>query len=374
MLIKTIKSKLEKGLEKVSRLTTKKISLPILNFCLLETEKNFLKLTSTNLETGIIFWILTKVEKEGKVCVDPRFLLNVLNQIPDETITITLENKTLKIDTKNTELKIQGQNPEDFPLIPTKDSFEKVSFEAKKLCNALTELVNIPSPSMGKPEISGVFFAFEKDVLRMAATDSFRLAEKKLRIEKPTSKNYALVLPQEATKEIISIFGDKEGSIDFYISPNQIFIESQMAETEHPEILFTSRLVEGEYPNYQEIIPKKFKTKIKTQKETIQNHIKLASLFSGRINDIKLKIEPKEKTIEITSQNTELGEYKSQIKGEVEGEKMEISFNYRFLLQGIQSVQEKEINLFFSSEEGPAIIKGEKNEDYFYILMPIKIS
>ena len=374
MIIKTIKNKLEQGLEKVGRLTTKKISLPLLNFSLLETEKNFLKLTSTNLESGIIFWILAKIEIEGKVCVDPRLLLNVLAQIPEETITIFLENRELKIETQNIQLKIQSQNPEDFPLIPSREALEKVVLEIKKLTNALSDIVNIPSPSMGKPEIGGIFLSFEKDILRMAATDSFRLAEKKIKLKTITSKNYSLILPQEAAKEIISIFGDREGDVDFYLSPNQVFIESTMTETNHPEIIFTSRLVEGEYPNYQEIIPKKFKTKIKIEKETFQKQIKLASLFSGRINDVRFKIDPQEKTIFINSQNTEVGEYKSQIKGEIEGGKMEISFNYRFLLQGIQSINEKELNFLLSNEDGPAILKGEKGEDYFYILMPIKIS
>lgn len=374
MLIKTIKSKIEKSLEKVARLTNKKISLPILNFSLLETEKNFLKLTSTNLESGIVVWVLAKIEKEGKICIDPRFLLNVLSQFSEENITLFLENNTLKIKTQNTELRIQGQNPEDFPIIPSRETLEKIPVNAKKLCLALGEVVNIPSPSMGKPEISGIFLSFEKDTIRIAATDSFRLAERKIKIQKPTEKNYTFILPQEATKEIISIFSDTEETIDFYISPNQVFIESQMVETKHPEIVFTSRLVEGEYPNYQEIIPKKFKTKVKIQKEVFQSQIKLASLFSGRINDVKFKIDPKEKTIDIASYNAELGEYKSQIKSEIEGEKMEISFNYRFLLQGIQNIPEKEISFLLSSEEGPAVIKGEKDENYLYILMPIKIS
>lgn len=372
MQVKILKEKLEKGLEIATRISLRKPSLPILSNVLLETEKNFLKISSTNLETGLIYKSLAKIEKEGKTCVEAKFFLSVISSLKEDIVEMSLENSTLLIKGKKISLKIKTQNPEEFPIIPKRDSLEKITLDSEVLVENLRKLINIPSPSLGKPEISGILLNFEKENLKLVATDSFRLAEKKISLKNPLSKSYSLILPQSASKEIIGIFGAKTGMVDFYLTPNQIFIEKTMEEVDTPEIVFTSRLIEGEYPNYQEIIPKKFKTQIILDKETFLDQIKTASLFSGRINEVRLKIFPKEKKLEILSQNPELGEYKSEIETEIEGTEIDISFNYRFLIDGILSIEEKKINFLFTDREGPAILKPQISEDYFYILMPIK--
>jgi len=371
MKLKILKENLEKGLEVVNRIPLRKLSLPILSNILLETEKNFLKISATNLESGIIYWTLAKVEEEGKVCINAKFFFEVISNLKEETITLESENNFLKIEDKNVSLKIKGVNTEEFPIIPQKDSLEKISLDGEKLCNALGKIINIPSQSLGRPEISGIYFSFEDKFLKLAATDSFRLAEKRIPLLNTITKNYSLILPQNAAREIIGIF-EREGEINFYFSVNQIFIESFTKELPHQKIFFTSKLIEGEYPNYQEIIPKKFKTKIHLDKSEFLSQIKTASLFSGRINEIKLKIDKKMGKLEILSENPDYGEFQSQIFTKIEGDDISISFNYKFLLDGISSIEEKEFDFLFTDSEGPAILKP--SEDYFYILMPIKSS
>jgi DNA polymerase-3 subunit beta len=370
MKVKILKESLLKGLDIVTRVSLKRVSLPILSTCLIETEKNFLKISATNLESGIIWWGLAKIEEEGKTCVEAKFFSNVISNLKEETLTLQTENYILKIEDKNVSLKIKGVNPEEFPIIPQKDSLEKISLNSEKLCESLRKIIGIPSPSLGRPEISGILFSFERDILRLVATDSFRLAEKKIRLSTPLSKSYSLILPQSAAKEIIGIFGKEEGEINIYLTPSQIFVESLARELPHPKILFTSKLIEGEYPNYQEIIPKKFKTKVHLGREEFLSQIRTASLFSGKINEIKLNI--KEGEVEILSQNPDYGEFKSKIFSKTEGESISISFNYKFLIEGISSFEEREFDFLFTDPEGPAILKP--SEDYFYILMPIKAS
>ncbi len=372
MKLKILKSKLEKGLEKAARLVTKKASLPILSFSLFEAEKNFLKITSTNLEGAITVWVLAKVEKEGKVCLDPKFLYQVLGSLKEETLEFFSQNSLLLIETQNFHAKVKGANPEEFPIVPKLEASEKILIDPKSLTENLSDIVSIPSPTLGKPEISGIFFSFEKEKLRIAATDSFRLAEKKMKLLSLPSKDYSLILPQFAAKEIIHLFGKEEKPIEFYISPNQVFVQSIMEEIEHPKILFVSRLIEGEYPDYQEIIPKKFKTKVIVNRDTFEKHIKAASYFSSRINEIKLKISPSKKIVEIFSQNPDYGEQKSEFPAQIEGEEIEVSFNFKFLLDGLKVIGEKEIEFLLSSEEGPAKMKPKEKEDIFYLLMPIK--
>lgn len=374
MKLKILKTKLREGLETISKLTTKKISLPILENSLFEAEGNFLKISATNLESGIIWWGLAKIEEKGKLCINGKFLMNVLVSIQEDTLNLESEELNLKLENKGLSLKIKGVNPEEFPIIPSINGLEKISLDCRIFCQNLSKLINIPSPSFGRPEISGIYFSFEKNILKLVATDSFRLAEEKILLKFPLSKIYSFILPQNAAREIVGIFGEKEGEINIYLSPNQVFFEFSMVETSHPEVIFTSRLIEGEYPNYQEIIPKKFKTQIILDRSLFLNQIRAASLFSGRINEVKLKINPKDKKVEVFSQNPDFGEYKSQIESEVEGGEISISFNYRFLIDGISSIQEKKIIFSLSDEEGPALLGGLGNENYLYILMPIKAS
>lgn len=372
MKIKILKETLLNGLEVVTRISLKKLSLPILSNCLIETEKNLIKISATNLESGIVWRGLAKVEKEGKVCVDAKFFSNVISNLKEETITLETENHTLKIGDRNVLLKIKGVNPEEFPIIPQTDSSEKIPVSSRKLCEVLEKIINIPSPSLGRPEISGIYFSFEGEKLKLVATDSFRLAEGKVPLLKPSAKNYSLILPQTSAKEVLSFLRKEEEEINFFFSTNQIFIESLAAEFLYPKFLYTSKLIEGEYPNYQEIIPKKYKTKVHLDKLEFLSQIKTAGLFSGKINEVKLNINKKEGKIEILSQNPDYGEFKSEIFAKVEGEEISISFNYKFLIEGISSIEEKEFDFLFTDADGPALLRG--SEDYFYILMPIKAS
>ena len=180
-----------------------------------------------------------------------------------------------------------------------------------------------------------------------------------------------------------NIFGEQEGGrgaakdeeLKIYLTPNQISIESFMAETPHPETLLVSRLIEGEYPNYQEIIPKKFETQIFLDRNEFLHQIKTTSLFAGRTNDIKLKVQPNKNNMVIFSQNPNLGQHQSLIKGEIKGKEKEVSFNYRFLIDGISKIKSPKIILELSEKEGelgPGVLRSPDDQSYFYIVMPIQ--
>ena len=374
MKINILKEKLKEGVNIVARISQKSLTLPILQNTLLETEKNFLKLSATNLESGIIWWGLSKIEKEGKICIPTKFFSNLLNFLPNKPVNLKTDKLVLSLECGDYETKIKGLDSEDFPIIPQVKEGEIIDVDNSSFCQSLSQISNIPSSSVTRPEISGIFLSFEKDLIKMVATDSFRLAEKKFFIKTNLSKSYSLILPQNATKEIVGIFGEKQGNLKIHLSPNQILFEYMMPETSHPQIHFTSRLIEGEYPNYEEIIPKKYETKVLLQKEEFLNQIKTASLFSGKINEVKLEVSPKTNKVKVLSQSSDLGEYKSFFQGKVEGKEIKVSFNHRFLIDGISEIKEKEIVLELTSEEGPAVLKPVGLEGYLYVIMPIKAS
>ncbi|MDO8639482.1 MAG: DNA polymerase III subunit beta [bacterium] len=377
-----LKNKLKEGVNIVERISGKSLSLPILNNILLSVEKNFLNLVSTDLEIGINWWTLVKTEKEGKIAIPNKILSSFINYLPEKPITLETNNLVLNVECENYKTTIKGFNPEEFPIVPKVDKTESVSLQSKLFCQSLSQVVDIAGYFSNKPEISGVYFSFQENILTMTATDSFRLGEKKITFDsslKKISQDHSFILPQKAAREIINIFGEKEGDIIFYFSPNQVLFETPLADQpSHPEIQLMSRLIEGEYPNYQEIIPKKYETRIILPRNDLINQIKTASLFSGKANEVKLKIDPTKNRVDFLSQNSELGEHQSFLIGKVEGAPCEISFNYKFLLDGLlnaTSSQSKnpEIILELVNAEKPGIIKSQGDDSYLYLIMPIKI-
>jgi DNA polymerase-3 subunit beta len=343
MKVEILKDNLKSGLGVVEKIVGKNLSLPILDNVLISTEDNFLSLSSTDLETAIKLWILTKIIKKGKVVVPAKFLSSFVSLLPNEKIILEEKKQGLYIECKSFKNQIQGFNPEEFPLIPEFKDLEFIEVDNKKFCQGLAQIVDVASPSQSRPEISGIYFIFSKNILKIVATDSFRLAEKNITLEEMVKRDVSFILPQKPARELINTLGEKEGKIKIYFSPNQTMFEFPMKEAPHPQVQIFSRLIEGEYPNYEEIIPKKFKTHVIVKRDEFLNQVKAASLFSGKINEIKIKINPQVKEIEIFAQDPDIGESQSTVPAKIEGEAIEASFNHKFLTDGLLNIKSSEI-------------------------------
>lgn len=371
MKLTILQENLKKGLSIISRITPKSLGLPILNNLLLNAEKNFLNIVATDLEIGIEFWTLAKIEKEGATTIPIKILNNFVNLLPNKPIEIESENNDFIMRCGSYKTKIKTLSVDDFPIIPKIQQEKPIFIDCKLLCQSLAQVVDIAQLSSARPEISGVFFVFQKDFLKMVATDSFRLGEKKLALT-GLSQGYSFIVPQKSIREIINIFSEMEGELKICTSPNQVLFEAKMSETDHPQVQLISRLIEGEYPNYEAIIPKDYKTLISLDKEEFLNQIKVASLFSGKINEVRLKIDPKKEGVEIFSQNPDLGEYQSFISAKIKGEKADVSFNHRFLIDGLLNIKGNDLDFEVNGEEGPALLRSTSDKNYIYIVMPIK--
>ena len=372
MKVEILKENLKNGLCIIEKIVGKNLSLPILDNVLISTEDNFLSLSSTDLETAIKLWILTKIVKKGKVVVPAKFLSSFVSLLPNEKITLEERKQGLYVECKSFKNQIQGFNPEEFPLIPEFKDLECIEIDNRKFCQGLSQIVDIASPSQSRPEISGIYFIFSKNIIKIVATDSFRLAEKNITLEEPVKRDVSFILPQKPAREIINTLGEKEGKIKIYFSPSQTMFEFPMKESPHPQVQIISRMIEGEYPNYEEIIPKKFKTHVVVKRDEFLNQIKAASLFSGKINEVKIKVNPESKEIEISAQDPDIGESQSSISAKVEGEVMEASFNHKFLTDGLLNIKSSEVIFDLSKEEGPCILKPVGDASYIYVVMPIK--
>ncbi len=372
MKVEILKENLKNGLGLVEKIVGKNLSLPILDNVLIDTEDNFLSLSSTDLETAIKIWILTKIVKKGKVVVPAKLLSSFVSLLPNDKIVLEEKKQGLYIECKSFKNQIQGFNPEEFPLIPEFKDLEYLEVDNKKLCQGLSQIVDVASPSQSRPEISGIYFVFSKNTIKIAATDSFRLAEKTITLESPVKRDIAFILPQKPAREIINILSEKEGNIKIYFSLSQTMFEFPIKDMPHPQVQIVSRLIEGEYPNYQEIIPSKFKTKVVVKRDELLSQIKAAALFSGKINEVKIKVNPEAKEVEVFAQDPDIGESRSNVAAKIDGEIIEASFNHKFLTDGLANIKSSEVMFDLSKEEGPCVLRPVGDASYIYVVMPIK--
>ncbi len=378
MKLLVLKENLNKGLGFTERVVSKSLSLPILNNILLSAKGNFLNLSATDLEIGIRYWVLAKIDKEGKIVIPAKVLASFIGSLPESKISFESINNILHIKGESFKTKIKGFNPDEFPIIPKIEEKEFLELNSAPFCQGLAQVHKYASLNQTRPEISGIYLAFQKNQVQLASTDSFRLAEKTLLLEAGSEKSnfqgQSLILPQKIVQELINIGSEKKGKLKIYLTPNQIMFEFRTKESSQPQLQLISRLIEGDYPNYQEIIPKKYETQIVLPREKFLNHLKTASLFSGRINEVKVKIDPSQEEMEIFSQSSEIGENQSLVQGKTKGKMTEVSFNWRFLIDGLINIQSPEVSFELNGEEGPAALKPVGDPSYIYIIMPIKAS
>ena len=374
MKLEILTTNLKKALNNTERLTKKSLSLPVLQNVLLETDKNFLKIISTDLETSIIYWVLAKIEKEGKVIVPASILNNLISLITEDKIILKVENKNLILETKTQNNQIQGIDPEEYPILPKIEEENTITVNGEQLSQGLGQVIGVPNFSQIRPEISGVYFSFKKNTIKIVGTDSFRLAEKTVHLEDKLKKEGSFILPQATGRELLNILTQEPQEVKLYFDPKQIMFEWFSAETSHPYIRLLSRVIEGDYPNYQEIIPKKYTTELILSREDFLLQIKKAGIFSGKVSEVKLTPLLKENKIKIFSQSPELGKNESILEAKINGEESasEASFNYKFLIDGLQNIRSSEVVLKLSNEEGPGVLSGVGDSSYIYILMPIK--
>ena len=371
MKIICIQENLKEGLNIVQNIIGKNLTLPILNNILLTADKKQLKLSTTDLEIAITNYVSCKIEKEGSITVPAKTLVGFINNLPNKKIEIIEKSGIIYLKCENYKSNIKGLDAKDFPIIPKikGDTFiELNSFEFK---NATEEVVDFISYSDIRPEITGVFFDFSLEKkIKLVATDSFRLGEKILNIKDIKIKKgiiNSVIIPQKTIQELIRICaGQKEDVLKIIIENNQILFDLNNTQ-------IISKLIEGNYPNYQQLIPKQFETSVLINKEEIVKAVKLSSIFSSKINDVRLKINPGKSSIQFFSQNIELGENLSELAADIKGKETEIVFNYKYLLDGLNSVNTKKVFLGLNGEASPGIIKPEGESDFVYVVMPIKL-
>ncbi len=372
MKIIILKDHLKSGLEVISKIggDSSSTTLPILKNFLMETVNNKLKLSMTNLELAATSFVPGKVIEGGSLTVPFNIFNSIINNLQTERINLEDKNDYLTIKTDNYQAKISGNKKDDFPIIPQikTQSFLEISNAVIK--KSLLSIINAAQISETKPELSGIVLDFQINSLKLAATDSFRLAEKTIndnQFKTNIEQELKIIIPLKTIQEVIRVFRDEDELINIYFDQSQILFKGRNSE-------IISRLINGEFPDYQSIIPQSFETEAIINKEQLINALKLTSSFTDRLNEIKILIKQNAKNIEVLSSNQILGENQYLIPGKIKGAGLEIVFNWRFLFDGIKVLDSESVFLGLNGDNKPIFIKSPNDASLFYVLMPIKSS
>lgn len=357
------KGNLEKALAIAERFTGKNITLPILGNLLLETERGYLKITSTNLEYAVQISVPGKEIKGGKVSVPAKVLYSLVQPIRDEKIDLEEKQNNLWIKTESVNTRINGNSTEDFPLVPKVNKSFSFSVDGFPLCSGLEKVLPAVSVSEFKPELTGIFFRVTPEALYLVATDTFRLAEKIIPWEGKESKdNFSFILPQKVSQEITRAFGE-DSEVRVSYGENQAVFE-----TERIKVL--SRVIEGNFPEYSSIIPKRFEASAFLARDELISAVRSSSIFTSKIQEVRLSFSGK--TIEVTSANPDVGDYKIFLPAANTGQSVKLGFNYRYLLDGLNALDEDEIYLGCNTESSASLLRNKSDNSFLYIIMPIR--
>lgn len=360
-----------KGVGVAERSVGKNLTLPVLNNILLRsTDGKTLEIIATDLETGVAITLPAKVEQKGSIILPPRILNSLLTNIPEGTVTAQVKNNTLFLEHGNYKTSLKGEDDKEFPLLPKINDDKTLILKTEEITEALQQVIHSVATSDLKPELTGVLLSVKKNEIVLASTDSFRLSEKKVSLKenKNTATGAHIIIPAQTVQEVLRSFKDMKGSLWLLFEPNQVVFQNEEDQKIHIKVI--SKTIEGDYPDYSQIIPQKFETKTVVSRRDLIQQIKAASIFSSRVNDITLSVQ--EKKIGIETENYDIGNFTSTVQASTVGEEKKLVFNHQYLLQGLQNIQGDEVIIKINEQDKPTIFESTDNKDFFYVLMPIR--
>jgi len=373
VIISCLQENLQRGLQFVSHVSNKEQHLPILSTILLKTHEGLITLHATNLELGASCSIRGKIEKEGSIAVPAKIFTDYISLLPKEKITIEVhDDYTLHITCHTYSTKILGMNPDEFPLMPNIESPRTLECQSAALKKSLQQTLFTVSANESKQELSGVLFSLTPQLkkLTLVGTDAYRLAETTLILESAPDEDDAFIMPLRSAQEIARTLGvDVSGKAQIEWNDHQI---SFSCDTYH----LISKRIQGTYPDYTQIIPQSFTTKIVLSVYECIKATKTTSLFSkSTLSDIHIKCLTTNRDqgrILLSSSNATCGESNVQLECEVRGDENDITLNYHYFLDGLQALESKKALLTIIDNANPCILKPFEGEGYQYLIMPIR--
>ncbi|MDH4135433.1 MAG: DNA polymerase III subunit beta [Anaerolineae bacterium] len=376
MKVSCLQENLAKGLSIVGRAVATRSTLPVLSNVMLATDGSRLKLSATNLEIGIVCWIGAKVEEDGSITVPARLLTDFVNSLPPERIDmeLTVRTQTLNLKCARFEANIKGIDAQEFPLIPTAGEDSKISLDPSMLRQMIDQVAFAAATDESRPILTGVLAKFQGEQLTLAAADGFRLSVRTAHLSEPTSEPITVIVPARALAELSRISGEQEQPIEVTITPARNQALFHMANVD-----LVSQLIEGNFPDYNQIIPKSYSTRTVVSTSDFLKAAKTANIFArDAANIVRLEIVPGGELapgrIALTATSAEVGDNVGEFDAVIEGQEMEIAFNAKYLIDVLSVVDAAQVALETTTASSPGVIKPVGSEDFTYVIMPMHIS
>lgn len=367
------KNKLLQGLQIIEHITGKNSSLPVLQNVLIRALSHSLYIIGTDLEVGIQVKVLSKIHKEGEVCIPFKTLLGFVRTLPEGSLECRGQNSHLSIRAGQFQAQIKGEDPSQYPLLPKRAKEEMFSLSASTFAQTISYTIPSIASTDTKPELTGVYIHILEEGMIAAATDSFRLSEMRATTSAQTQQSF--ILPSRAAQELVRVFQHDESQthLKCYQGTNQVFFEYSPNEKSNiPELSLVSRLIEGEYPQYETIIPKIWQTNVVADRQVFLQHARAAGMFSNKLYEIKITISPNTQKITLETKDAASGDYKSELPCTGEGEDQEILLNQQYLLDGIQGMGDSDIRIKCAEAGKPVMLEPANEKGYLYIVMPLR--
>lgn len=372
MKIITLQKNLKAAVHAVNHIAQKNTNLPILNNILISAQEGNIKLISTNLEIGITSLLRGKIESEGSFTVDARLLADYVGLLQNDKVSMELKEGELEVECGENKTKIKGQSAEEFPFIPVVERVNLYTVKADDLRRAISQVVFAAANDEARAELSGVLLVLREKELVMAATDSYRLAERIVGAQGSEPDERRCIVPSRTLQELSRVLGADAGEDEspsevlLFLSDNQCLFVAGGTE-------IVSRLIDGRYPDYQQIIPQQFVSRCVVDRQELSRAVKSAAIFSkSGVNDVIFAFNASEKKLGISAASGLAGEHHSTLLVSIEGTDVESTLNSRYILDALSVMNEETVVIEVVDGDTPCILRDGDKKDYFYIIMPIR--
>ncbi|MCH8190098.1 MAG: DNA polymerase III subunit beta [Chloroflexi bacterium] len=372
MKLSCLQENLSKGLGIVSRAVATRTTLPITTNVLLATDQGRLKLVATNLEIAIVTWVGAKIEEEGAITVPSRVLGEFVNSLPNDQVDLKLApaTKSLEIKCARFEARISGMDAEDFPPIPEIDEGTVARIDAEVFSRSLTRVVFAAATEDSRPVLTGVNADFDGKMVTLAAADGFRLSVDKIALLEPVAESVSVIIPARALTEVNRLIGDSSDPVVITVNP----AKSQVLFT-MDNVRLISQLVQGNFPNYSQLIPQGHSTRTLVDAEEFLRATRAASIFARDASGIvRLQVDPGDNglgRLTISARAEEVGDDQGDIDAKVEGEEAKIAFNAKYLSDILSVLAKGEVVLETTNPSSPGLIRPGGDTDYVHVVMPM---
>lgn len=374
MRVSVLQENFHKGLSIVSRAIQSRPSLPILANVMLTTDDARLRLSATNLELGISAWIGAKVETGGSITVPARTLQDLISTLPPERVDLDLDVRTLTLHLScaGKSANIKGMDAAEFPAMPDFNPEQAIVLKARTFKEMVDQVVFSAAKEDNRPILTGVLMCFEGDVLTLAAADGYRLSVRTTELEFNAGEREPLIVPARTLQELSRVISDEDDELQIALPKGR-----GQAMFSLSNVVMVSQLIEGKFPDYEAIIPRRYETSILAYTDDLLAACRSSEVFAkDSANTARILIEPSgvptvPGRVVVAGQSQEKGDAEAPLDASIEGQAIEVAFNIRYLIDVLSVIREEQVVLETSGPTSPGVVRPAGRDDFIHVIMPM---